>query len=68
MSGRIGSLYRRILLLVAVILIVPTKSNAATVSDAEKLVKKAENAATVLKWEVSFRKSKDQVFRSRDIT
>jgi len=48
----------RILLLAAVILIVPTNSNAATVSDAEKLVKKAENAATVLKWEVSLENRK----------
>nr|WP_249365686.1 hypothetical protein [Cytobacillus citreus] len=31
----------------------PSKSNATSLSEAEKLVQKAENAATVLKWEIS---------------
>ena len=31
----------------------PSKSSAASMSEAEKLVQKAESAATVLKWEVS---------------
>lgn len=31
----------------------PSLSNAASLSEAEKLVQKAENAATVLKWEIS---------------
>ena len=41
------------IILAAVIMIMPNKSSAASLSEAEKLVQKAENAATVLKWEIS---------------
>ena len=42
-----------VIILAVVIMIMPSKSNAASLSEAEKLVQKAENAATVLKWEIS---------------
>ena len=34
-------------------MITPSKSDAASLSEAEKLVQQAESAATVLKWEIS---------------
>ncbi|QEY20785.1 hypothetical protein D0S48_08775 [Psychrobacillus sp. AK 1817] len=42
-----------VIILVTVMMIMPSKSNAASLSETEKLVQKAENAATVLKWEIS---------------
>lgn len=42
-----------VIILVVVMMIMPSKSNAASLSETEKLVQQAENAATVLKWEIS---------------
>ncbi|MED3549936.1 hypothetical protein [Cytobacillus praedii] len=41
------------IILSAVIMITPSKSFATSLSEAERLVQQAENAATVLKWEIS---------------
>ncbi len=42
-----------VIILAVVMLIMPSKGSAASFSQAEKLVQKAESAATVLKWEIS---------------
>ncbi|SES44396.1 hypothetical protein [Psychrobacillus sp. OK032] len=42
-----------VIMLTVVMMIMPSKSNAASLSETEKLVQKAENAATALKWEIS---------------
>jgi len=52
------NLLSTIIILAVVIMIMPSKSNAASLSEVEKLVQKAENAATVLKWEVSLEQRK----------
>ncbi|SES44402.1 hypothetical protein [Psychrobacillus sp. OK032] len=42
-----------IIILAVFMMIMPSNNSAASLSEAEKLVQKAENAATALKWEIS---------------
>lgn len=42
-----------VIILAVFMMMMPSKSNAASLSEAEKLVQKAENTATALKWEIS---------------
>ncbi|WP_342567346.1 hypothetical protein MKY09_00835 [Psychrobacillus sp. FSL K6-4046] len=47
------NIFATVIILTVLMMTMPSTGNAATLSQAEKLVQKAESAATVLKWEIS---------------
>lgn len=47
------NIFATVIILTVLMMTMPSTGNAATLSQAEKLVQKAESAATILKWEIS---------------